>query len=288
MKATELAYLSILSGQADCVVAGGLEIMSRPPFLLSLRNGIGNKVKDSFDLDGFPDAVTKETPIVIADKFCRDFGYSREELDEYARFSIEKAHKAKKEMKFTEVVEISLPKSQKVKNDYFRPLSAVDNSKPVHKNGFNTPGNSCGLSDGASFLVLSSRSKAIREGWKVLASILSFSDAEQHASLFPSTPTLATEKALKKAGILINQIDFMEINEPFACVVLHNSKMLKFPLNKINIYGGAISMGHPVGSSGCRIIGTLTSILKKEGGTFGVASICNAGGGGSAVVLKRE
>ena len=169
-----------------------------------------------------------------------------------------------------------------------RPETEVDKAKPVNKGGDNTPGNSCGLSDGASFAVLCSREKALKQGWKVIATVAAFADAEQNASLFPSTPTPAVRAALGRAGISMRQVDYMEINEPFACVVLHNAKTLDFPVDKVNVYGGAISIGHPVGSSGCRIVGTLAQVLAQEGGTYGVAAICNAGGGGSAMVIKKE
>lgn len=292
MKAISLACLSILSGTADCVAAGGVEIMSKPPFLLSLRNGVQGKLRDSYNLDGFPDAVTKEPPIVIADKFNKDFGYTRPALDQYAKFSCSRAEQAKKLQKLTDIVPIEVKKSGKtvkvVQEDFVRDAAEVDKAKPVNKAGDNTPGNSCGLSDGASFIVLSSREKAVKMGWKVIATVASFADAEQHASLFPSTPTPAVRTALARAGISMQQVDFMEINEPFACVVLHNSKTLNFPVDKINVYGGAISIGHPVGSSGCRIVGTLARVLIQEAGTYGVAAICNAGGGGSAMVIKKE
>ena len=292
MKAMSLASLSILSGTADCAVAGGVEIMSKPPYILQLRNGIQGKVKDSYNLDGFPDAVTKEPPIIIADKFSKDFGYGRAQLDHYAKFSCQRAKQAKQSQKFSEIVPIELRNSGKVvkviKEDFVRPETEVDKAKPVNKGGDNTPGNSCGLSDGASFAVLCSREKALKQGWKVIATVAAFADAEQNASLFPSTPTPAVRAALGRAGISMRQVDYMEINEPFACVVLHNAKTLDFPVDKVNVYGGAISIGHPVGSSGCRIVGTLAQVLAQEGGTYGVAAICNAGGGGSAMVIKKE
>lgn len=290
MKALSFGFLSISSGNADCVLAGGLENMSRIPYLLNLRNGIQNKVIDSLNFDGLPDAVTKEPPIVIADIFNKQHGYTRQAIDDYAKLTCQRAKNAKVSKKLDpEIVEIQHPVNKKViKDDFIRDEKVIDKAKPVNKDGENTAMNSCGLSDGASFIILCSREKAAKEGWKVLASVLSYADAEQHARNFPSTPTLATEKALKLAGLSVSQIDYMEINEPFACVVLHNSKTLNFPINKINVYGGAISIGHPVGSSGCRIVGTLVNVLHQENGRYGVASICNAGGGGSAVVIKRE
>lgn len=290
MKALSLGFLSITSGNANCVLAGGVENMSRIPYLLNLRKGIQTRVIDSLNYDGLPDAVTGEPPIIIADVFNRKHGYTRQALDEYAKLSCQRAKEAKLKNKFEfEAVEIQHPKSKKlIKEDFIRDGKGMENARAVNKDGYNTAMNSCGLSDGASFVIMCSREKAAKEGWKVLASVLSYADAEQHARDFPSTPTLATEKALKVAGLTVSQIDYMEINEPFACVVLHNSKSLNFPINKINIYGGAISIGHPVGSSGCRIVGTLVNVLHQENGKYGVASICNAGGGGSALVLKKE
>ena len=290
MKAVTLAALSIASGNSQCAIAGGVECMSQIPYLLQLRKGINAKVKDSLNHDGFPDAVTQEFPIQIADIFSRDQGYTKETVDEFARKSCEKAQIATKLGKFRdEIIEIRDPRTGKVfASDEIKERTAVDNSKAVLKEGVNSAGNSCGINDGAAFVVLCSRKNAVEEGWKVLASVAAFADSEQHARLFPSTPALAIQKALKIAGITVKDVDYMEINEPFGCVPLENARILGFDVGKINVYGGVIALGHPVGSSGCRIVGTLVNVLRQEGGKYGVASICNAGGGGTAIVIKKE
>lgn len=289
MKAVSFGALSIACGHSDCVVAGGVERMGITPYLLSLRKGIETKVRDSMFHDGFPDAVTKEPPIVIAEQFNKAQNYTLADLNSYATISCTRAASAVKAGKFTEIVPISVPKSsKKITADSIKPLKIIENSAPVLKNGINTAGNSCGTDDGASFLVLCTREKAQKCGWKVLGTIVSFADGEQNAKLFPTSPSIAIQKALKSANLNINQVDYMELNEPFACVVLAISKILKFPIKKINVYGGAICLGHPLGSSGCRIIGTLMSVLDQEGGKIGIASICNAGGGASAIIVKKE
>jgi acetyl-CoA C-acetyltransferase len=144
------------------------------------------------------------------------------------------------------------------------------------------------VNDGASFILLASREKATKEKWPVLGTVLGFADAERHARLFPSTPSVAVEKVLKTAGIKPENIDLWEINEPFACVPLENAKILNVPLEKVNVYGGVIAIGHPVGSSGCRIITTLVSALRQENKNYGVAAICNAGGGSSAILIQKS
>ena len=290
MKAVTLAALSIACKNCECALAGGVESMSISPYLLNLRNGIKLPVLDSSNCDGFPDAVTKEPPLIIADIFSKNKGYTKEDLDNYAKISCNRAKISTENGKLkADIIQIVEPKSKKViKDDTIKKTEGIEKSREVMQNGCNSAGNSCGVNDGAAFMVLCSRSKAVKEGWKVLGSIVSYSDAEQHARLFPSTPALAVQKALDRARLTIDEIDYMEINEPFACVVLENSKILKYPIEKINVYGGVISIGHPVGSSGCRIIGTLLNILHQEGGKYGVASICNAGGGGTAIIIKKE
>lgn len=290
MKAITMAVLSISSGNCECALAGGVEIMSQTPYSLNLRNGIPHIIKDTFNSDGFPDAVTKENPLTMADTFCSKHTYSKKTLDDYAEISCERAEKASKSGKFhSEIIKIHNKKNgKKIEKDTIKPKKIISNSKPVNKNGLNSAGNSCGINDGCAFILLCSRQKAVKEGWKVLGSIVGFADAEQDARNFLTTPALAVKKALKKAGLSMKDVDFMEINEPFAAVALENSKILQMDIEKINVYGGVIALGHPVGSSGCRIVGTLLNVLRQEGGKYGVAAICNAGGGGTALIVKSE
>ena len=290
MKAIMLGCLSILEGNSQCVLAGGVELMSNYPYLISLRNGIQTKVRDTLGSDVLADAITKELGITIADIVSKGMNFTKQELDDYAIISCNKANEAKKLGKFkSEIIDIKQPKTNKlISEDFLKTGEAIKNSKAIYKDGTTSVGNACGLNDGASFIVLASREKAIREKWKVLGTIVSFADAEQESRKFPLTPALAIEKALRQANLPITSIDYMELNEPFSCVVLGNSKLLNFPVEKINVYGGALSMGHPVGSSGSRIVGTLVNVLNQENGNFGVAGICNGAGGASAIIIKKE
>lgn len=290
MKAVSLAWLSIKSGENDCIVAGGAESMSNYPFSLRLRNSIHTKVEDSLNNDVLPDAVTKELPIAIADKVARRLKISKDQLDNYAQLSCFRAAEANKKGKFlNEIVPLTHPKTgKKIEKDFLRDLKGVKDYKPLYKDGTTSVGNTCGINDGASFLVLCSRKKAISAGWRVLGTIKSCSDAEQESEKFPLTPSLAIYKLLSSLHYTLDDIDLMEINEPFSSVVLGNSQILNYPISKININGGALALGHPVGSSGCRIIGTLLSSLIGESKKIGIASICNGAGGGSAILIESE
>lgn len=290
MKALSLGCLSIQSSNTDCVLVGGSESMSNYPYLLSLRNGISNKVRDSLEHDTLQDAVIKENAIKVADHVSSYLKLSKVELDSYAVTSCDLAFSSSEKGKFAdEIIPINLPKTNKsVTKDALKSSKTIKSLNPIYKTGTTSSGNACGLNDGASCIVLCSRAKAQKEHWKVLGTIKSFADAEQESRMFPLSPSLAINKALKISGIDLSQVDFMELNEPFSCVVLGNAKILKYPVEKINVYGGALALGHPVGSSGCRIVITLLSILKQEKGQFGVAGICNGAGGATAVVIKIE
>lgn len=288
MKAVSLGYLSIKSGESECIVAGGAESMSNYPYVLRLRNGISNKVEDSLSNDVFPDAVTKELPVGIADKVSKRLKITKEQLDNYAQLSCFRAAEAEKKGKFVnEIVPTVHPKTGvKVEKDFLRDFKGIKNFKPLIKDGMTSVGNTCGVNDGASFLVLCSRRKAASEGWPVLGTILHYAEAEQESEKFPLTPSLATFKLLSNVPYTLSDIDLMEINEPFSSVILGNSQILNYPISKININGGALALGHPVGSSGCRIIGSLLLSLISENKSLGIASICNGAGGGSAILLK--
>ena len=290
MKAVSLAYLSIKSGENDCIVAGGAESMSNYPFSLRLRTSIETKVEDSLNNDVLPDAVTKELPIVIADKVGRMLRISKDQLDNYAQLSCLRAAEAEKKGKFlNEIVPLTHPKTgKKIEKDFLRDFKGIKDYRPLYKDGTTSVGNTCGINDGASFLVLCSRKKAVTAGWRILGTIRSYSDAEQESEKFPLTPSLATYKLLSNLPYALSDIDLMEINEPFSSVVLGNSQILNYPISKININGGALALGHPVGSSGCRIIGTLLSSLITENKKLGIASICNGAGGGSAILIQSE
>lgn len=290
MKAVTLACMAIRNKEFDCVVAGGAEVMSAYPYTLQARNGIGSKVKDSMGSDVLPDAVTQELPIKIADFVSNKLKIGKKELDDYARLSCDRAKKSQKEGKFNdEIVSVQNPKTKKViQQDFIRSSESVAKYKEFNKNGTTSVGNTCGTNDGASLIVLTTRKLANSQNLKVLGTIECFADAEQESNKFPLTPTLAIYKLLSKTQYRLADVKLIELNEPFSCVVLGNSMLLDYPVSNINVNGGALALGHPVGSSGCRIIGSLILELARTGGGLGIAAICNGAGGGSAVLVKSE
>jgi acetyl-CoA C-acetyltransferase len=290
MKALTLASLSIRSGQASCVLAGGAESMSNYPYTLQVRNGIGNKAKDSLGSDVLPDAVTKELPVKISDYVSAKLRITKEELDNYATLSCQRAARAEKEGKFKkEIVEIQ-HKKLLVNNsqDSLRPAEAVKKFKPIHQGGTTSVGNTCGLNDGAAFVVLASRKAARENQWKVLAVVKDFADAEQESNLFILSPSLAIEKMMSRNCFSLQQVQLFEFNEPFASAVIGNALLLGLSVERINVNGGALAFGHPVGSSGCRIVVSLISQLLERREEMGIAAICNGAGGASTVLIKAE
>jgi len=299
MKAVILAAQSIMLGDKNVVVAGGMESMSNAPFMLaSARNGYryGNsEVIDAIVRDALQDPYSKEMMGSSGDRCAVQFNFSREDQDAFSVESYRRANEAYASNAFAdELFEVEVKgrgESTFVKEDEeYKKLRAdkVATLKPAFsKDGTVTAVNASKINDGASALVLMSKEKANELGLKPIAIIRGYADAEQAPNDFTTTPSLAIPLAVKKAGLEMAQIEYVEINEAFANVTMANTKILGFDPANVNVYGGAVALGHPVGSSGSRIICTLISVLKNKNATYGTAAICNGGGGASAIVIEK-
>jgi acetyl-CoA C-acetyltransferase len=299
-KAVMLGAESIMLGINDVVVAGGMESMSNVPYYLDkARNGyrLGHgQITDGLVKDGLWD-VYSDFHMGNAGELCaRENNISREEQDAFATESYVRAQAAFAKNAFKdEIVAVEIPVRGKdpimmTEDEQYTKVNfdKLKTLKPVFdKNGSITAANASPLSDGASAFVLMSEEKMNELGLKPIAQILGFADAAQAPEWFTTTPALAIPKALKMAGIEAKDVDFYELNEAFAVVGIINNKLLGLDPKKVNVYGGAIALGHALGSSGSRILATLTSILHNEGGSIGVTGICNGGGGASAIVIKK-
>jgi acetyl-CoA C-acetyltransferase len=298
-KAIMLAAQSIMMGLNDVVVAGGMESMSNIPYYLDkARNGyrLGHgQIIDGLVKDGLWD-VYKDFHMGSAAEICaREYKFSREDQDNFAIESYTRAKAAIEGGKFvSEIAPIQVPVRGKdpitisIDEDYnkinFEKLKTL---KPAfEKDGTITAANASNINDGATALVLMSEEKVKELGLKPIAKILAFADAAQAPEWFTTAPSLAIPKALKWAGLDIKDIDYFELNEAFAVVGLVNNKILGLDDKRVNVYGGAVALGHPIGNSGARIVSTLATVLKQEGGRYGVTGICNGGGGASAIVIE--
>jgi acetyl-CoA C-acetyltransferase len=299
MKAVMLGAQAIQCGDAEIVVAGGMENMSLIPHYMHLRNGTKfgpATMIDGMQKDGLTDAYDNSAMGVCADLCAAEYKFTREDQDNFAIQSYERSAKAWDSGKFdNEVVPVPVPQRKgdpiivskdeeytNVKLDKIPSLNAV-----FTKDGTVTAANASTINDGAAAVILMSEEKAIALGLKPLAYINGYADAAQEPKWFTTTPSKAIPKALEKAGIAINDVDYFEFNEAFAVVGLANSKILGLDDSKVNINGGAVSLGHPLGCSGVRIIVTLINVLEQNNGKFGAAAICNGGGGASAIVIER-
>lgn len=300
MKAVMQGAQSIMSGDAEIVVAGGMENMSLIPHYLHLRNGqkFGPATMiDGMQKDGLVDAYDQNAMGTCADKCASEYKFSREDQDEYAIQSYKRSAKAWEEGKFeNEIVPVEVPQrkgepliikeDEEFKNVNIEKISSL---RPAFtKDGTVTAANASTINDGAAALVLMSREKADELGLKVLASIKGFADAAQEPVWFTTSPSKALPKALARAGIGQDDVDFFEFNEAFAVVGLVNMKILGLSNEKTNVNGGAVSLGHPLGCSGARIIVTLLNVLAQNNAKTGAAAICNGGGGASAIVIQRD
>lgn len=299
MKAVIFGAQSILLGDKDVVVAGGMESMTNAPYMLSgARNGYryGNgELADAIVRDALQDPYSKEMMGSSGDRCAKKYNFSREDQDAYALESYRRATEAYKNGWFVdELFEVEIKgrsgSTFVSEDEEYKKLKAekVATLKPAFgKDGTVTAVNASKINDGAAALVLMSAEKAKELGLKPIARILGYGDAEQAPDDFTTSPALAIPIALKKAGLELNQIDFVEVNEAFSNVAMANTKLLNLDPAKVNVFGGAVSLGHPVGMSGARIICTLLSVLKVKGGKYGAAGICNGGGGASAIVIER-
>lgn len=299
MKAVMQAAQAIMAGDAEIVVAGGMENMSLIPHYVHLRNGVKfgpTTMVDGMQKDGLTDAYDNNAMGVSADLCASEYKISREEQDAFAIQSYERSAKAWSAGKFdNEIVPVEIPQRRgepiifsqdeeysNVKLDKIPTLNAV-----FTKDGTVTAANASTINDGAAALVLMSEEKAKAMGLKPLAYIKSYADAAQEPKWFTTSPAKALPKALDKAGLTIADVDYFEFNEAFAVVGLANTKILGLDNGKVNVNGGAVSLGHPLGCSGARIIVTLINVLEQNNAKVGAAAICNGGGGASAIVIER-
>ncbi len=299
MKAVSQAAQAILLGDAEIVVAGGMESMSQIPHYVHRRNGYKfgpATMIDGLQKDGLTDAYDNNAMGVCADLCATEYKISREEQDEFEINSYKRSAAAWDAGKFNnEVVPVAVPQRRgepvivskdeeytNVKLDKIPSLNAV-----FTKDGTVTAANASTINDGAAALVLMSEDKAKELNLTPLAYIKSYADAEQEPKWFTTAPAKALPVALNKAGITKEDVDFFEFNEAFSVVGLANAKILGLDGSKINVNGGAVSLGHPLGASGARIIVTLINVLEQNNAKIGAAAICNGGGGASAIVIER-
>ncbi len=299
MKSISLAAQSILAGDNELVVAGGMENMSLVPHYMNARNGqkLGDiSLKDGMVLDGLTDVYNDYHMGNAAELCAKECNISREEQDEFAMESYRRAAKAWEEGKFSEeVVPVEVPQrrgdalviseDEEYKNVRMEKIPTL---RPVfQKEGSVTAANASTLNDGASALIICSKEKAEELGIKPIAKIVSYADAAQEPEWFTTAPSKAIPKALKKANLATGDVDYWELNQAFSVVGLANIQKLGLDASKVDVNGGAVSIGHPLGNSGSRIIVTLIHVLKQNGGKIGAAGICNGGGGASAMVIQN-
>ena len=299
MKAIMLGATSIMHGDNDCVVAGGMESMSNVPYYLDkARTGykLGNgSVTDGLVKDGLWD-VYKDYHMGNAAELCAaECKISREDQDAYALESYKRSTEAYATGAFQEeITPVSVPVKGKdpvliTEDEEYKNLRAdkVAGLKPAfQKDGTVTAANASKLNDGAAALVLMSQEKAEKLGLKPIARILGFADAQQAPEWFTTTPSKALPLAVERAGLKMSDINFFEINEAFSVVSIANNRLMKLDPSKVNVNGGAVSLGHPLGASGARIVVTLLNVLRQHKGKYGAAGICNGGGGASAIVIE--
>jgi acetyl-CoA C-acetyltransferase len=299
MKAVMQGAQAIMAGDAEIVVAGGMENMSLIPHYVHLRNGVKfgpTSLIDGMQKDGLTDAYDNNAMGVCADLCASEYNFTREDQDNFAIQSYNRSAAAWDAGKFdAEIVPVEVPQRRgdaiivSKDEEYSNvKLDKIPSLAPVFtKEGTVTAANASTINDGAAALVLMSEDKAQSLGLKPLAYIRSYADAAQEPKWFTTAPAKALPKALEKAGLTISDVDYFEFNEAFAVVGLANAKILGIDNDKINVNGGAVSLGHPLGCSGARIIVTLISVLNQNNAKIGAAAICNGGGGASAIVIER-
>jgi len=299
MKSIMLAAQTIALGDADIVVAGGMENMSMIPHYQHARTGAKFgpvTMEDGMQKDGLVDAYDKVAMGVCADACATEYNFSREDQDNFAIESYNRSAKAWEAGKFDdEVVPVTIPQRRgepivfSKDEEYSNvKMEKIPNLRPAFtKEGTVTAANASTINDGGAALVLMSAEKAAELNLTPLAKIKSYADAAHEPKWFTTAPAKALPKALAKANIDITDVDYFELNEAFSVVGLANMKLLNISADKTNVNGGAVSLGHPLGVSGARIVIALTSILKQNDAKIGAAAICNGGGGASAMVLER-
>lgn len=299
-KAIMLGAQTIMLGHADVVVAGGMENMSQIPYYIpNARWGYkyGNaNILDGLEKDGLTDAYHHFPMGVCADRTAEKYAISREEQDAFAIQSYKRSAAATENGYFKdEIVGVEVPQrkgnpivmteDEEYKKVFFDKIPSL---RPAFtKDGTVTPANASTINDGAAALILISERKMKALGLKPMARIVSFADAAHEPEWFTTAPTLAAPKALEAAGMTFADVDYFEVNEAFAVVPLAFNKLLGIDNEKVNVFGGAVSLGHPLGASGARIVTTLNNILQQKNATIGLAAICNGGGGASAIIIER-
>jgi len=300
MKAIAQAAQSILLGDAEIVVAGGMESMSNVPFYsdnMRWGNKYGNvSMNDGLAKDGLTDVYDGKAMGNAAELCAKECGISREDQDSFAIESYKRSQAAWEKGLFNEeVIPVEIPQRKgdpviiaKDEEPWNVKFDKIPGLNPAfQKDGTVTAANASTMNDGAAALVLMSREKAEELGLKPIAKIVSYADAEQAPEWFTTTPALAVPKAVAKAGLSMDDIQYWELNEAFAVVGIENTKRMKLDPARVNVHGGAVSLGHPLGASGARIIVTLIHILKANKARYGAAGICNGGGGASAMVIEN-
>jgi acetyl-CoA C-acetyltransferase len=297
MKAVMLGAQQIQLALENIVVAGGMESMSNVPHYVNIRKQtkLGDEVlTDGLLKDGLTDVYHRFHMGNAAELCVKAFKLTREQQDEFALHSYAKATQATKQGKFNneitpvKVIEKGVELLLKEDEDIYKIIpNKVARLKPTFaEDGTITAANASNLNDGAAALLLASKEATIKFGLKPIAKIIAYVDAAQAPEWFATSPSVAINHALNRANLSLHDIDWFEINEAYASVVLVNQQILGLPQPKINVYGGAVALGHPLGASGARILCTLVSALQQEGGRYGVAAICNGGGGASAMVIE--
>ncbi|MFM2393733.1 MAG: hypothetical protein RLZZ546_1715, partial [Bacteroidota bacterium] len=300
MKSVMMASQAIMLGQAEVMVAGGMESMSNIPYYLpKVRWGMkfgGGEVLDGLQRDGLLDAYNHQAMGVCADATAVKYGVTREEQDRFAIQSYTRASNATKEGRFAnEIVAVEIPQKkgdalkmtedEEYKNVMFDKIPSL---RPAFtKDGTVTAANASTINDGAAALILAGENYVKAHGLSPLAEIVSFADAAHEPEWFTTAPTLAAPLALKRAGMNVADIDFYEVNEAFAVVTMAFNKALKISEDVVNVNGGAVALGHPLGASGARIITTLAHVLDQNNKECGLATLCNGGGGASAIIIKK-
>ncbi|MEM6630516.1 MAG: acetyl-CoA C-acyltransferase [Bacteroidota bacterium] len=300
LKSVMFAAQSIMLGHGEILVAGGMESMSNVPYYIpKARWGYKyghSELIDGLARDGLMDAYDHVAMGICADNTATKYGISRETQDAFAIESYKRSAKATESGHFTEeIIPVEVPQRkgdplQVREDEEFKKVifDKIPKLRPAFtKEGSVTAGNASTINDGASALVLASEAQVKANNLKPIARIVSFADAAQEPMWFTTAPTLAAPKALKKAGLQWKDIDFVEVNEAFSVVTLAFNQLMELDAERVNVHGGAVSLGHPLGASGARILTTLNHVLTQHDGKYGLAAICNGGGGASAMVIER-
>ncbi|MEO0897781.1 MAG: acetyl-CoA C-acyltransferase [Bacteroidota bacterium] len=300
IKSVMFAAQSIMTGMNELVVAGGMESMSNIPYYIpKARFGYkfgGAELVDGMQKDGLVDVYNQFAMGVCADRTAEKYGFSREEQDAYAISSYKRSAAATESGALKEeIIPVSIPQRKKdpilmTEDEEFKKVKfeKIPSLRPAfNKDGTVTAANASTINDGASAIVLASKEMVEKLGLKPVAKILSFADAAHEPEWFTTAPTKAAPIALKRAGLTMDDIDYLEVNEAFSVVVMAFNKEMNVNPDKVNVHGGAVSLGHPLGASGARILTTLNGVLAARQGSLGLAAICNGGGGASSMVIEK-